>query len=115
MTLARTKRSRFNDPITETLTFSNISDSIYAQEDTTAPYSNPGYGDFSDALESDICHSGGGCGDQIVSFSVSRAGGFTNVNQLVSSNGTAYFAADVFANGGTGAIAVTGVGITSGP
>ena len=113
----------FNDPIAETLTISSFSDSIYSQASGAGPFANPGYGDFSAAVQS-TCSNGGGCGDRIVSFSVSRTGGFTSVTQLVSSNGSAYFAADVScspttscpasaANGNTGAIAVTTVPVAT--
>ena len=103
----------FNDPVAETLTMSAFSNAIYSQSPGAGPFPNPGFGNFSAAVQS-TCSNGGGCGDQIVTFSVARTGGFTNVNQLVASNGTAYFAADVScfptcpaAGGNTGAIAVT--------
>ena len=103
----------FNDTLSGAATISAFSDSIYSQESGAGPFANPGYGSFSDAVKS-TCTNGGGCGDNTLSFAVSRVGGFTDINQLVSSNGTAYFAADVSnANGNTGAIAVTGVTTTT--
>ncbi len=112
----------FNDALSGAVTMSAFSDSsLYSQESGAGPFANPGYGSFSDAVKS-TCTNGGGCGDNTLSFSVSRVGGFTDINQLVSSNGTAYFAADVSCSptcpgstdgGNTGAIAVTGVTTTT--
>jgi hypothetical protein len=103
----------FNDTLSGAVTMSAFSDSIYSQESGAGPFGNPGYGSFSDAVKS-TCTNGGGCGDNTLTFAVSRVGGFTDINQLVASNGTAYFASDVSnANGNTGAIAVTGVSITT--
>jgi hypothetical protein len=103
----------FDDTLSGAVTISAFSDSIYSQASGAGPFGNPGYGSFSDAVKS-TCTNGGGCGDNTLTFAVSRVGGFTDINQLVASNGTAYFAADVSnANGNTGAIAVTGVSTTS--
>ena len=102
----------FNDTLSGAVTISSFSDSIYSQASGAGPFGNPGYGSFSDAVKS-TCANGGGCGDNTLTFAVSRVGGFTDINQLVSSNGTAYFASDVSNAGNTGAIAVTGVSTTS--
>jgi len=107
----------FNDTVAETVTIGSFSNSIYSQAAGSGPYGNSPFGSFSDAVAS-TCTNGGGCGDQSVTFTVSRTGGFTDINQLVSSNGTAYFAADVScfpltscpadsSGGNTGVIGVT--------
>ena len=108
----------FNDTLTGAVTISAFSDSsLYSQESGAGPFKNPGYGYFTNAVKSS-CTNGGGCGDNTLTFTVTRTGGFTDVNQLValSTNGgpDGYFAADLSnANGNTGVVGVTGFGTTS--
>ena len=73
---------------------------------TNSPGDNPPYGSFEAAVTS-TCTNGGGCGPNVVTFVISRSGGFSNVNQLIEANASGIiFAMDVTKNGSTGTIAV---------
>ena len=110
---------------TAALTYSNFTSTT--QPGNTGNYSGPGGPDLSfsafGTFDSSILGPGpsgnGGNGANQLSFTVSRSGGFTDVNQLVDLSvagglGSAYFVADVIRTTGctsdacTGLIAVTG-------
>ena len=108
-----------------TVTMTLFSDAAYSQGAGNS--TNPPFSTFEDNVVS-TCTNGGGCGVNVLTFQVSRVGGFTDVNQLVELStgaGTAaYFAADVScfptcpgstANGNTGAIGATGPGVSTVP
>lgn len=102
----------FNTTLAGGVTLSNFSSSLYSQNTGSGPFPNSPFSDFDAAVKS-TCTNGGGCGVNVLTFTVARPGGFTDVNQLVEfSTGTgiaAYFAADIAnAAGNTGVVGVTG-------
>ncbi len=106
----------FNNVIGGTLALSSFSSPLYS-DSGAGPGSNPPFSTFTNALKS-TCTNGGGCGVNVLTFTVSRTLGFTDVNQLIglsTGSGTAaYFAADIANSAGaTGAVGATGFGTTS--
>ncbi len=100
----------FNNAVGGTLALSNFSSSLYS-DFGASPGTNPPFSTFTNAVKS-TCTNGSGCGVNVLTFTVSRTGGFTDVNQLVAlstgSGTAAYFAADIAnAAGKTGAVGVT--------
>lgn len=98
----------FNDNLGgAAVTMSSFSSSSYSQASDGDPNKNSPFGQFTNAVAR--CEPKKDCpAVNVLSFLVSTAGGFTNVNQLVklSTGGTAaYFAADISdAAGNTGAV-----------
>lgn len=106
----------FNNVIGGALTLSSFSSPLYS-DFGAGPGANSPFSTFTNAVTS-TCNSGSGCGVNLLTFTVTRAGGFTDVNQLVglsTGSGTAaYFAADIADSAGaTGVVGVTGFSTTS--
>jgi len=96
----------FNGNLGGAVTMSSFSDVRYY--DSLGGGGNSPFGSFDYAVDS-TCTNGGGCGLDSFSFVVSRVGGFSSVGNLVRSNGSAYFAADIAnGNGATGVVGATG-------
>lgn len=101
----------FNDTVGGVFTIGSFSDNRYVV-DTNPPYTNSPFGEFERAITTAVGANDNGT--NVLSFVVSRTGGFSDVNQLVAfSTQNAYFAADVFKSTGctggcTGVIGVTG-------
>lgn len=109
----------FNNTLGGAVTISDFSSALYSQNLGAGPFHNSPFSDFGDAVTS-TCTNGGGCGVNTLSLTVTRTGGFTDVNQLVAlstGNGTAaYFAADIAnAAGSTGVVGATGPGTSVTP
>lgn len=100
----------FNNNLGGSVTMASFSNAAYAQI-AGSPGTNSPFSTFMHGVSS-TCTNGSGCGVNVLSFVVSRTGGFTNVNELVklsTGSGTAaYFAGDVTnADGVTGVVGVT--------
>lgn len=98
----------FNSTLSGPFTISNFSDAGYAQA-VGAPFGNPPFGNFEIGVTS-TCGNGSGCGVNLLSFTVSRVGGFTDVAQLIEAapnQSKGFFAVDAAKAGVTGAVGVT--------
>lgn len=100
----------FNDTVGGVFVLNNFSNANYSAG-VGDPGTNPPFSIFEHAV---VYGGGNNNGVNVLSFVVSRTGGFNDVNQLVElstgdGNRTAYFAADVINSAGTtGVIGVTG-------
>ena len=115
----------FNDTLSGALTYSGFSDSNYSGGNgggASDPYDF--FGSFTAAAGTTTAPGPGAAQPSVnsLSFTVSRTGGFTDVNQLVdlSTNPPgsmqAYFAADIFQSSGSCIGSCTGlIGVTGGP
>jgi hypothetical protein len=102
----------FNNVIGGALTLNGFSSNLYSDYGAN-PGTNPPFSTFTNAVTS-TCTNGSGCGVNTLTFTVSRSGGFTDVNQLIglsTGSGTAaYFAADIAnSHGVTGVVGATGI------
>lgn len=102
----------FNYSGSGTVTLSSFSNTNFSQ--AGGPQSQSPFGTFNTAVNFN-CQGGGSCGaasSNLLTFvaTTTSAGGFANLGEVINLSGAqaAYFTADIFYNGATGVVGVTG-------